>query len=226
MSKKSEKGRYASLFQKASEEADVLLICGDLTDTGSEEEAQNLADDAKSSTIPILATLGNHDYEADQQESIRTALLQSNIILLEGESKKIKDTEFFGLKGFSGGFDNFMLASWGEKATKEFVKIAVEDALHLDSILSHSDAAKKVLFMHYSPIRATVVGEPEEVFPFLGSSHYEEVINRRAVQVVFHGHAHRGTHQGKTKTEIPVFNVSQSLITTTYPDKPYLLYEI
>lgn len=224
--KRTEKGKFAPVITKASEEADVLIICGDLTDTGQAEEAQNLADDAKAATIPILVTLGNHDFEMDKQQEIHDILEQHNIFVLENESKKIKDVEFFGLKGYSGGFDNRMLASWGEKATKDFVKVAVDESLHLDSILSLSDEPKKVVFMHYSPIKQTVLGEPEEIYPFLGSSHYEEVINRREVSVVFHGHAHNGTFEGKTKTEVPVYNVCQSLLNNQFPDQQYFIYEL
>lgn len=224
--KKTEKGKYLTLLQKASEEADVLVICGDLTDTGQIEEAHNLAEDAKQIPTPIIAVLGNHDYEGNLQKEIVDILCGSNITILENESIKIKDVEFFGTKGFGGGFDKFMLSSWGEKETKDFVKTAVDEALHLDSILSHSQCEKRVLLMHYAPIRDTVLGEPPEIFPFLGSSHYEEVINRREVDVVFHGHAHGGTLQGATKTGIPVYNVSQELLHKQFQDKLYFLYEI
>jgi Icc-related predicted phosphoesterase len=224
--KKTDKGRLVELFQTVSENADVLLICGDLTDNGFLEEAQNIAEDAKSATIPILAVLGNHDYENNLQNEIKETLTISNISVLENESKKIKDVEFFGLKGYCGGFDQHMLASWGETSTKNFVNESVSDSLKLDSILSHSQENKKVVLMHYSPISQTVEGEPKEIYPFLGSSRYEEVINRRVVNVVFHGHAHKGTLQGKTKTDIPVFNVCHSLIYENLDQKKYFLYEI
>ncbi len=66
--------------------------------------------------------------------------------------------------------DNHMLSMFGEGAMKSFVQEAVEEALHLDRALARLDQEhadiKKVALLHYSPIKETVLGEPEQIFPF------------------------------------------------------------
>jgi hypothetical protein len=57
-----------------------------------------------------------------------------------------------------------------------------------------------------------VEGEPREIYPFLGSSRLEEPLSRYPVDAVFHGHAHHGMPEGRTRTGVPVYNVSLSLL--------------
>src|SRR5438105_14414138 len=85
----------------------------------------------------------------------------------------------------------------------------------------------RVVLMHYSPVRATVVGQSPEIYAFLGSSRLEEPLTRFEVSAVFHGHAHKGTPEGATTTGIPVFNVSHTLLQAAYPDRPaFRLFEL
>lgn len=81
------------------------------------------------------------------------------------------------------------------------------------------------VMLHFSPIRETLVGELEELYPFLGSSKLEEVIDRYPVTAVFHGHAHFGSSKGKTEKEIPVFNVALPVLQKTIPQHPYMVIE-
>jgi Icc-related predicted phosphoesterase len=173
-----------------------MVICGDLTDTGDESEAQILAEELRSCTIPVVAVLGNHDFEKGRHKLIRQIVQKENVHVLDGEAVVVGNIGFAGVKGFGGGFDNHMLSMFGEGAMKAFVQEAVDEALRLDRALARLDAEyhcdKKVAIMHYSPIKETVVGEPEVIWPFLGSSRLAEPLNRRDVAVAFHGHAHVG----------------------------------
>jgi Icc-related predicted phosphoesterase len=219
-------GRYSGLFRQISEEADILVLCGDLTDTGSVEEAKILAEDLKQCTIPVVGVLGNHDYEQGNEQEI-TEILQSNTVnILEGTSVTIEDIGFVGLKGFAGGFGKYMLAAWGEKIIKDFVQEAVNDVMKLERELRRLDTKNKIVLLHYAPIRDTVVGEPEEIFPFLGSSRLAEPINRFEVTMAFHGHAHHGTFEGKTSKDIPVYNVSQTIVKNNKEGKEYAIFEV
>jgi hypothetical protein len=74
--------------------------------------------------------------------------------------------------------------------------------------------------MHYAPIRATIEGEPLEIFPFLGCSRLEEPLNRFEVTAVVHGHAHGGAPEGETSTGVPVYNVSLPVMKKHFPDRP------
>ena len=63
---------YREMFAEISASADVLVLCGDLTNFGKTSEAEILAEDIKSCSIPVLGVLGNHDYECGQPgESLR-----------------------------------------------------------------------------------------------------------------------------------------------------------
>src|SRR5207244_7959495 len=123
-----------------------------------------------SCTIPIVAVLGNHDYEKGRHELIRQILLKAGVHILDGEAIVVAGVGFAGVKGFGGGFDNQMLSMFGEGAMKAFVQEAVDEALHLDRAIARLDAdnpdIKKIAVLHYAPIKATVVGEPEAIFPF------------------------------------------------------------
>lgn len=225
----TDRGKHSELFRKVSEDADILLLCGDLTDTGKATEAEILAKELRACTIPVVAVLGNHDYELNQQEEIKKILKKDNFYLLDGESVIIGNVGFAGVKGFGGGFDRYMMPFHGEELNKIFVKEVVDEALKLDSALvrleGHDDI-KKIVLLHYSPIMATVVGEPEQIFPFLGSSHLAGPLNRREVTAAFHGHAHLGTLEGATTTGVKVFNVSQPILNRAGNTSGYYIFEI
>ena len=228
--RETEKGRWVEYFKHVSQHADVLIIAGDLTDTGDEQEAQVLAEELKSCTIPVVAVLGNHDYEKGRHKLIRQIVQNQNVHILNGEAIVIKGVGFAGVKGFGGGFDNYLLSMFGEGAMKAFVQEAVEEALHLDRALARLDGdhpgITKIAVMHYSPVSSTIVGEPEQIFPFLGCSRLAEPLNRRNVAAVFHGHAHVGTLEGATPDGVKVFNVAKPILAKAGFEFPYLVYEV
>src|SRR5690606_22742484 len=137
---------------------------------------------------------------------------------------------FAGVKGFGGGFDNHMLSMFGEDAMKAFVQEGLNQALSLDRALARLEATsrglKKIAVMHYSPIRQTVVGEPEDLFPFLGSSMLEEPLNRRKVDIALHGHAHIGAFEGKTSGGTRVYNVSKPVLDSVGYSGKYFVVEV
>ena len=105
-----------------------------------------------------------------------------------------------GVKGFCGGFGRGVLEPWGEEVIKHFVREAVAEVLKLESVLARLQTEQRLAVLHYAPIRATVEGEPPEIFPFLGSSRLEEPLTRYPVTAVVHGHAHHGSPEGRTST--------------------------
>ncbi len=217
-----------SLFERAAASADVLLICGDITSSGRPEEARALVQDLTTAArIPTVAILGNHDLEAGKADEILHILLDAGIRALDGDGFEIGGVGFAGVKGFGGGFDRRMLEPWGEEGVKRFVREAVEEALKLETALSRLSSERKVALLHYSPIRATVEGENPEVFPFLGSSRLEEPLDRYSVAAAFHGHAHGGKPEGRTKGGIAVYNVALPVLERAFPDRPaFRLVEI
>lgn len=228
--RESDKGKWTDYFKEVSQNADILLICGDLTDTGDETEAQVLAEELKACTIPVIGVLGNHDYEKGRHKLIRQILINSKMTMLDGEAVVVNGIGFAGVKGFGGGFDAHMLSMFGEGAMKAFVQEAVDEALHLDRALAHLDQQnenlKKIAILHYSPIKDTVLGEPEQIFPFLGSSRLAEPLSRRKVIAAFHGHAHAGQLQGETAGGVKVYNVARQILIREGYKCPFFLLEI
>ncbi|MGX5690207.1 metallophosphoesterase family protein [Arcticibacter tournemirensis] len=228
--RESDKGKWTEYFKKVSQDADVLLICGDLTDTGDEGEAQVLAEELKACSIPVVGVLGNHDYEKGRHKLIRQILQNNNMSVLDGEALVIHGIGFAGVKGFGGGFDGHMLSMFGEGAMKAFVQEAVDEALHLDRALARLDQEheniKKVAILHYAPIKDTVIGEPEQIFPFLGSSRLAEPLSRRNVVAAFHGHAHVGQLEGATSSGVKVYNVAKQILMKAGYEFPFYIFEV
>src|SRR6476660_2690367 len=194
---KTSQGVLSSAFAQVSERADLLVMCGDLTDYGLPEEARVLARDIGTALrVPCVAVLGNHDFEAGKQEEVRQILSDAGVTVLDGDSCELQGVGFAGVKGFCGGFGRGALGPWGEEIIKSFVREAVNEAFKLESALARLRAPHRVALLHYSPVRATVEGEPLEIFPYLGSSRLEEPLARYPVTAVIHGHAHTAASRG------------------------------
>jgi Icc-related predicted phosphoesterase len=216
------------LFAELADEADVILLCGDLTDYGKPEEAKELAQHfAAARETPMMAVLGNHDFESGRHEEVGRIFTDSGVILLDGTTADVQGVGFAGVKGFAGGFGDRALQPWGEAVLKQFVHETVEETLKLESALAKLQTPQRIALLHYSPIASTVQGEPPEIIPFLGSSRLEEPLNQYAVTAVFHGHAHHGSPEGHTREGVPVYNVAMPLLRRHFPDRPpFRLVEI
>jgi Icc-related predicted phosphoesterase len=224
---KTNQGSLLPIFAAANEMADVLILCGDLTDYGYPEETRNLVAELAPVKIPIIAVLGNHDYESGNAEEVKRILTDARVRVLDGDSVEILGVGFAGVKGFGGGFGRRTLEPWGEDATKAFVHEAVSEALKLESALARLSTPQRVAVLHYAPIEATVEGEPRELYPFLGSGRLEEPLNRYRVAAAFHGHAHRGAPEGRTTAGIPVYNVALPVLRRTISEQvPVRIVEV
>jgi Icc-related predicted phosphoesterase len=208
------------LFGQVSEHADVLVLCGDLTDRGDPEEARLMARALSAVSVPIVAVLGNHDYECGKVPEVTRILADAGVHVLDGDAYEVHGVGFAGIKGFAGGFGRRALGPWGEPSIKQFVREALDEALKLETALGRLRTERKVAVLHYSPVVGTVVGEPLEIYAYLGSSRLEEPLTRYPVDVVFHGHAHHGAPESRTREDVPVYNVSMVLLQNTYPDRP------
>ena len=219
-------GSLQPLFTQISEAADVVVLCGDLTDYGLPEEARAFAREVAVVKVPMVGVLGNHDYESGQQEEVKKILADTGITILDGDTTEIHGIGFAGVKGFAGGFGRRALGPWGEEIIKKFVHECLDEALKLESALARLRTTRLIAILHYAPIQATVEGEPPEIYPFLGCSRLEEPLTRFPVSAVFHGHAHHGRIEGRTRTDAPVFNVSSSLMRQHFPDRPFRLIDV
>ena len=220
-------GRFRLFIKQVNAEADVLLLCGDLTDRGLPEEAKTLAEELSGLRIPCVAVLGNHDFEQGQEKMVVSELSKVGVHCLDGDHYVFeRELGIAGVKGFGGGFNNATLQAFGEVQTKGFVQETVSESLKLEAALGQLDTPKRVVVMHYAPVPATTIGENPEIRAFLGCSRLMGPVDRYGAEAVFHGHSHHGSLQGATDKGIPVFNVAMSLLRKHDPERRFMLLEV
>ena len=217
---------YREMFAEISRTADVLVLCGDLTNFGKTTEAEILAEDIRTCDIPVLGVLGNHDYECGQPEEVARILHEAGMTVLDEQAVELKGVGFAGVKGFMGGYGRGELAPFGEPIAKAFVDEAMNEARKLENGLRSIRTERSVAVLHYSPIQETLEGEPLEIFQYLGSARLAHAIDRfDHVKAVVHGHAHHGKYEGRTVRGTPVYNVAQFVLKPIF-GRAYALLEV
>jgi Icc-related predicted phosphoesterase len=217
---------YRELFNEISQNADVLVLCGDLTNFGKTTEAEILAEDIRSCSIPVIGVLGNHDYECGQPDKVSEILHDAGMTVLDEQAVEIEGVGFAGVKGFMGGYGRGELAPFGEPVAKAFVDEVMKEARKLENGLRSLRTDRSVAVLHYSPTEETLEGEPPAIYQYLGSARLADAIDRfDHVKAVVHGHAHHGAYEGRTPRGTPVFNVAQFVLKPRF-GKPYAVLEI
>lgn len=219
-------GLLKEQLSRVRDEADVLVLAGDLTNFGRPQEMEPLVNVLVRLRIPTIAVLGNHDYESGQEAELIRMMTSEGIKVLDGTGYERDGVGFAGTKGFIGGFGRAVLTAFGEPEVKAFVKVSIDEAMKLERAMSQLRAAKRVVVLHYAPIAATVSGEALEIYPYLGSSRLAEVVDRHGAELVLHGHAHHGSLNGKTTAGIPVHNVAITLLQSQQPAAAYRVFDI
>lgn len=205
--------RLRDLVKAVNAEAQALVLCGDLTDRGTLDEARTLADALSGLTVPTAAVLGNHDLDHGLEGEIARALGEAGVEVLDGDHVLLsEDVGVAGVKGFGGGFGSAMLQAFGEAPIKAFVQEAVHEELKLEAALAQLDAERRVVILHYAPVLDTIAGENPEIRSYLGTSRLAAPIDLYGADIVFHGHAHHGAPTGRTGRGVPVYNVALPLL--------------
>ena len=222
----SDSAPYRDLFTEIAGAADVLVLCGDLTNFGKTSEAEILADDIRTCSIPVIGVLGNHDFECGQPDKVEAILSDAGMTVLDEQAIEIEGVGFAGVKGFMGGYGRGELAPFGEPIAKAFVDEAMNEARKLENGLRSLRTERSVAVLHYSPTVETLEGEPQEIYQYLGSQRLADAIDRfDHVKAVVHGHAHHGKYEGRTPGGTPVFNVAQFVVNSMF-GRPYAVLEI
>jgi Icc-related predicted phosphoesterase len=213
-------------MNRVRDEADVLVVAGDLTNFGLPEEMEPLVNALVRLRVPVIVVLGNHDYESCKEGELVRMMTAEGIKVLDGSAYERDGVGFAGTKGFVGGFGRGMLTAFGEPEIKSFVRAGIDEAVKLERAMSQLRTQKRVVVLHYSPIAATVEGEAPEIFPFMGTSRLAEVVDRHGADLVVHGHAHHGKLDGKTTGGVPVHNVAITLLQSQMPSMVYRIFDI
>jgi Icc-related predicted phosphoesterase len=209
-------GLYRAGLARANEEADALVLCGDLTRTGRLDQAEVLAGELSGVKIPIVAVFGNHEFESGLEREIEDLLRARGVRVLDGRAVAVSERlGFAGVRGYGGGFGAQTVSAFGEPATKRFVDEAVREALKLEIALRELSTEVRIAVMHYAPIAATCQGEPPEVYAFLGTSRLEHPLDAFGASAAVHGHCHRGSPLGRTHGGVDVYNVALPLLQRT-----------
>jgi len=206
------RGTLAQLFETVNRDADVFALLGDLTTHGRLEQMEAFVEELRAVQVPMVGVLGNHDYEHGDPSLTIQLLTQAGVRVLDGDHFVIEGVGFAGTKGFCGGFGRGALAPFGEPLIKEFVQHAIDEQLKLENALRALATDVKVALLHYAPCPETCVGEPEIIYPFLGSSRLLQPLETLDVAVCFHGHAHHGTRHAVTGGGLSVYNVALPLL--------------
>ncbi len=213
-------------FSAVNELADALVIAGDFTNHGLPEEMRGALAVLEHVRVPIVAVLGNHDHESGHQDELAGMLRVAGIHLLDGNCFELDGVGFAGCKGFAGGFAPYQLEPFGEMGIKTFVEVAEREAIKLDYGLAQLKTPVKVAVTHYAPIRDTVVGEPEPIFPFLGSSRLARALKAHKPDLALHGHAHKGTFAGKSEDGVVVHNVALHVLRAKGERRPFTIFHL
>lgn len=213
-------------FSAVNEVADALVIAGDFTNHGLPEEMRGVLAVLEHIRIPIIGVMGNHDHESEHQDELAGMLRVAGVHLLDGHCFEVDGVGFAGTKGFAGGFSPYELMPFGEGGIKNFVEIAEREAIKLDYGLEQLKTRTKVAITHYAPIKETVVGEPEPIFPFLGSSRLQRALDKHKPALALHGHAHHGSFAGETKAGVRVHNVALSILKEKGEPYPFALFTL
>ncbi len=218
-------GSIGPLFERVDQEADVLVIAGDLTHWGLPDEVHVLERELSDLRLPIIAVLGNHDHTGDQPETIDRMLRELGVVMLDRSAYELDGISFVGTKGFCGGFGEELVRPFGERALKTFIDEGVNEALQLGDTLKATKTRRRMVVLHYAPIKTTLLGEPPEIHAFLGSGYLGSVVDDAGADLIVHGHAHFGIPQGRTSGGIPVYNVCR-YVQSYFKGRAYQLFDL
>ena len=210
--------RRFSDLESLCERADLLIVAGDLTESGRLAEAELAGELLAAARLPVIAVLGNHDLRSLRRVAFRRLLERKGVEVLEGRAALVRldnglQIGVAGTTGCGGGF-------WPVegphdlpgRTLKRFALHASREARALDLALRSFDADLAIAVMHFAPTTSTLGREPLAKYWMLGNCELGVVLDQRRPDLAIHGHAHRGNRFGFTPGGLPVRNVALPVV--------------
>jgi uncharacterized protein len=203
--------RVREAFRRIEEQAELVLLAGDLTQHGQVDEVCTVADACRGLSVPVVAVLGNHDWQSDRPGDLARALAEAGVVVLDRSHTILPiqgvSVGIAGVKGFVGGFGQ-QWANFGEPLFREAYSETTRDVDGLErSLAAIEPCAVRIALLHYAPVEATLAGEPERLWLVLGADRLAGPIRAHRPDLVLHGHAHNGSFEGDVDG-VPVYNVA------------------
>lgn len=207
-------------IRSAAQDADLVLLTGDLTDNGRLPEVEAVAELTARLDVPTFAVLGNHDRRSVRRREFRRGLALGGIELLDGDGTLLTLGDvrvgLVGVGGYGGGFwpdeaPDLISTRFSQAVAVRARREAARLEQALDALVQQSPDLT-IVTMHYAPTTTTLGAEPMVKHWMLGNSILGRVVDRHAVSLVVHGHAHLGNYRGTTPGGTPVRNVALPVI--------------
>ena len=207
--------RFVREFETLHERADVLVIAGDITNNGLMVQAERAAGLLRRVQIPIVAVLGNHDRRTPRPARFKSLLESAGVSFLDGTTLELGSNLTVGFAGVQGSGGGFWPDEGPDTIPRRAAKVLAvrgrREAARLDAALSRLNTDLKIVVTHVSPTMTTLGNEPNFKFFLLGSSELAKVIDRHDVDLVIHGHVHRGNTHGQTPGGTTVRNSAKNV---------------
>ncbi|RLG81268.1 MAG: metallophosphoesterase [Thermoprotei archaeon] len=205
--------RYIELFfrsiKEISTDPDVIILAGDLVERNTVtalKPVYNYITKTFPST-PVVSIFGNEEYRGFEEEYIKRydqfTWLNDSYTIIEIHGKKI------GIVGTRGALDK--PTTWQLRnipQISEYYRELPAKIAKLVAKLKSQGTDAILLVSHYGVTYRNLEGEPRRIWMHLASRGFEELIKSGIIDLVIHGHVHKGRIERVMVGSAPVYNVS------------------
>jgi len=205
--------RYENLFinslEELAAEPDLVVLAGDLVDKNNVYALRNVYNllSEKYGDKPVVAVYGNEEYRGFENKYrelySKFMWLNDEYVILSVKGYKL------GIIGTRGALDK--PTTWQARNIPDIFKYYAELPARVSTLIDECrrlGTHSIILVSHYGVTYKNLKGEPESIWPHLACSRFEEVIVKKRVDLVIHGHAHNGLSEVVYINSTPVYNVS------------------
>ncbi|MEM0045357.1 MAG: metallophosphoesterase [Desulfurococcaceae archaeon] len=198
---------YLDALRNTLTEPEVVLFAGDMVDKNKVLMFKRVYEATKRRfpSAPVIATFGNEEYRG--YEKLYEQLFK-DITWLNDSYTKLCEGELC-IIGTRGGLDK--PTTWQTRNIPGIEKYYIELPFKVEQMaleLRRAGCKKIILLSHYGVTRKNLIGEKQEVYPYLASSRFERILRKELIDMVIHGHVHMGSLEVVHVRDVPVYNVS------------------